>query len=125
MRWLTRSRRLAAIVRVILVALAVAPGVASACAIDNKASLFIGGVQATLNTASPTNTALWAPFTIAKAFAAGDTLSMSELRSDLAKTLSPATLAAPYRWVFGDGASALGHAVTHRYARPGLYRLAV
>lgn len=113
------------VLRIALVVLALMPGVASACQIDNKASLFVGGVQAILNTAAPTNTALWAPFTIEKAFASGAAVSMHELRSDLAKTLSPGTLAAPYRWAFGDGGAALGHVVSHRYDHPGQYRLVV
>lgn len=43
----------------------------------------------------------------------------------MARSLAPAVLAAPYRWHFGDGTTALGHSVTHRYARAGVYRLTV
>lgn len=110
---------------ILVLALALAPRVATACAIDNKASLFTDGVQATLTTAAPTATGLWAPFTVEKAFASGVSLRFSELHSDLARTLPAAALAAPYRWAFGDGATALGHVVAHRYTRPGLYRLMV
>lgn len=126
-------RRRDAIARVMcLVLLAVAllalsSGTAAACVIDNKASLFANGVQATLNPAAPNPSASspWARFTIDKAFASAAPVHLSELRSDLVRSLSPAMLAAPYRWEFGDGASVLGHAVAHRYARAGLYRLLV
>lgn len=108
-----------------VLAFALMPGVAAACAIDNTASLFVGGVQATSNTAAPTGTGLWAKFTIDKAFASGTPVQFGEARNELARTLSPATLAAPYRWVFGDGSAALGHTPSHRYARAGTYRLEV
>lgn len=130
MKRLLDTGRLLGIIRLVLVALILAPGVAAACEIDNKASLFVGGVQATTTTSSPSPTSpattrLWAPFSIDKAFASGATVSMNELRSDLARTLTASELAAPYRWVFGDGAVAFGHTVRHDYARPGLYRLTI
>ena len=101
------------------------PGRALGCTIDNRASLFANGVQATLTTAAPAATALWAPFTIDKAFASGTPVLFNELRSDLLRSLSPAIVDAPYRWVFGDHASAQGHSVSHRFNRPGLYQLVV
>ncbi len=118
-------RRTRAVIAALALAVALGPGVATACTIDNTASLFVDGVQATLNTAAPVNTVLWAPFTIAKALASGATVPFSELRSDLKRSLPTATLNAPYRWSFGDGATALGHAVSHRFTHPGLYQLNV
>jgi hypothetical protein len=75
--------------------------------------------------APPTTKGPWAPFTVGAAVASGTPLHLGEVGADLARTLPAATLAAPYRWDFGDGEAALGHAVTHRYARAGLYRLTV
>jgi hypothetical protein len=109
----------------LLVALALVPGAAAACAIDNRASLSANGVRASITTEAPAGTRLWAPFTIGKAFASGAVVQFSELRSDLARSLSAATLAAPYRWAFGDGTTRLGHTATHRYAHPGIYVLVV
>ncbi len=112
-----------------LVALAVifalAPASVSACAIDNVASLLANDVPAMLTTATPHGATVWAPFTVAQALATGAPVRLAEASADLARTLPPATQAAPFRWAFGDGATALGHAVAHRYTRPGLYHLLV
>jgi len=52
-------------------------------------------------------------------------VTLGESRADLLRSLDAATVAAPYRWTFGDGTTALGHVVTHRYTRPGLYLVGV
>jgi len=105
--------------------LGLAPSAATACAIDNVASLLADDVPAMLTTSTPHGTSPWAPFTIAQAIAPGTPMRFAEEEADLARTLSPAVRAAPYRWAFGDGSMALGRAVVHRYARAGLYRLQV
>jgi len=107
--------------------LALAPSVTVACAIDSTASLSANGVRATLNGAQPPNAsaATWAPFTIGQAFATGTPIVVDESQAELARTLTPAEVAAPYRWSFGDGSIAQGHTATHRYARPGFYRVVV
>ncbi len=109
----------------LLLALALAPAPVSACAIDNVASLLANDVPAMLTTAAPHGTTVWAPFTVAQALATGAPVRLAEASADLARTLPPATRAAPFRWAFGDGATTLGHTVAHRYARPGLYHLLV
>ncbi|GAC1397696.1 MAG: hypothetical protein NVSMB65_16500 [Chloroflexota bacterium] len=108
-----------------LVLVMLGPGVASACALDNTASFWVDGVRASLNLTPPTDLARWSPFTVDRAFASDTALHLSENRADLARTLSPATLAAPYRWALGDGVTVFGHTITHRYARPGYYRVVV
>jgi len=105
--------------------LGVPPRTATACAIDNVASLLADGVPAMLTTAAPHGTAPWASFTVAQAIASGASVRLVEEPADLARTLPLAVRAAPYRWAFGDGAASLGHAVVHRYARAGTYRLTV
>ena len=105
--------------------LAFAPVGASACVIDNTASLSANGARATLTTDMRVGAALWAPFTFTKSFAADDSIQLAESRADLARSLPPSMLAAPYKWSFGDGATALGHVVTHRYAHPGLYQISM
>ncbi len=105
--------------------LALMPGAAAACAIDNVASLLADGVPAMLTTSAPHGTTSWAPFTIAQAIASGAPVRLAEAPADLARTLPPAVRLAPYRWAFGDGGASLGHAVVHRYAHAGTYRLTV
>src|SRR5581483_2917911 len=123
-------RRPAATMRMMalcLLASALFPGVAAACIIDNTASLYVNGVRAvpTAAPASTTNPAQWAPFTVEKAFASGAPVQVSEARPDLQRSLSAATLAAPFRWVLGDGAVVMGHSIAHRFAKPGTYHLMV
>src|SRR3989440_4992886 len=85
---------------VALLALALRPGAAGACAITNTTSLVANGVLvlASLTPASPTGARLWAPFTLGKSFASGAPVQFSELRADLSKTMAPMILAQPYRW---------------------------
>jgi hypothetical protein len=108
-----------------LLALALTPGLAAACMLDNTPSLWANGVRATLTTTLAKDLAHWSPFTVLKAFASGAPVQLTERRADLVRTLSSAELAASFRWEFGDGAVALGHTVTHRYARPGTYRVLI
>jgi hypothetical protein len=110
---------------VVFLALALRTGVAGACTIDNRTSLVANGVLASITPTSPTGARLWAPFTINKSFARRETVQFSELWADLRKTMAPMILAQPFRWSFGDGATALGHVVTHRYTRSGTYLLMV
>lgn len=105
-------------------------GAATACTIDNVASLLADGVPAMRTTSTPRaadshDAALWAPFTLAQAVAVGVPVHLSEAAADLARTLPPRVRAAPYRWTFGDRSVSVGHSVVHRYARPGAYRLTV
>jgi len=110
----------------LLLGLALAPLPAMACAIDNVASVYANGARATLTTTAASPGALWAPFTFGQAVAAATPVKLDESRADLLRSLDSATVAAPYRWTFGDGTdAALGHVVTHRYARPGLYLIGV
>ncbi len=121
-----RARRLsrgAALLAALL--LGIAPRMATACAIDNVASLLADGVPAMLTTSAPRGASPWAPFTIAQAIAAGAPVRLAEAPADLARTLPPAVRAAPYRWAFGDGGVAESHAAIHRYAHAGTYRLTV
>lgn len=98
---------------------------ASACAIDGKASMSADGVAAVLNTSQPTAHQLWAPFTFDQSFATGKPIHIGESRADLLLSLDSATVAAPYRWTFGDHASTNGHVVFHAYRRPGTYQIVV
>ncbi len=119
------TRRMMSILALVVVALVLTPSVALACVIDNTASVYANGAQATLTTTAASPGALWAPFTFGQAIATAAPVRLDESRVDLLRSLASATVAAPYRWTFGDGTAALGHAVTHLYARPGLYLIGV
>jgi len=121
-----RCARWSSTALLLLVGMALAPLPATACAIDNVASVYANGARATLTTTAASPGALWAPFTFGQAVAAAAPVRLDESRADLLRSLDSATVAAPYRWTFGDGTGAtLGHVVTHRYARPGLYLIGV
>jgi hypothetical protein len=113
----------------LLIALALLLGLASsafACTLDGIASLSVNGVLANLTSGRPTqaNSGYWAPFTML-AQGSGHTLQLSEDLSKVAQSLPPALLNPPFRWSFGDGATAYGHTVQHTYAQPGWYKITV
>jgi len=101
------------------------PRAATACALDYRASLYADGVPALLTASGPHGRGPWAPFTIAQAIAAATPVRFTEAQADLARTLPPVMRRAPYCWAFGDGTIAVGHSVTHRYARRGMYIVTV
>lgn len=127
-RWSMRGRRrlpwgMPALL--LLLGIILTPRPVVACAIDNVASVYANGAHATLTTAVAAPGALWAPFTFGQAIATATPVTLAESRADLLRSLDSATVAAPYRWTFGDGTAVLGHVVTHRYAHPGLYLVGV
>jgi hypothetical protein len=99
---------------------------ARACSLDGIASLAANGNTASLNGDSPTASTLsyWAPFTLLAA-APGDTLHLSENLSNVKRSIPKEALSQPFQWSFGDGTSALGQTVVHRYARTGWYKMTV
>jgi hypothetical protein len=99
---------------------------AEACSLDGVPSLSANGHLAGLTKDPPTQATLahWARFTLPAA-APGDALRLTEDLSNLRRSLPVAALARPFRWSFGDGTSAQGYAVVHRYARQGWYRIMV
>lgn len=109
----------------LLLAFVLTPTITSACAIDNIASLSVDGVRANFTTIAPASTKTWAPFTVDKAFATDTTMVVSEDQAELARSLQPSMLHHAYRWTFGDGSAALGTVGSHRYSKPGTYRLDV
>lgn len=113
---------------VLLMASALVPGLpraATACALDNRASLYTDGVPALLTASGPHGSGPWAPFTIAQAIGAAAPVRFMEAQADLARTLPPIMRRAPYRWAFGDGTIAVGYSVMHHYAQPGWYIVTV
>lgn len=117
--------RLVRVLGALFLACLLQPGTVAACTLDNTASLSANGVRAGLATDTPVSGATWAPFTVDKAFATGSLVRLDEARADLARSLSPATLARPFRWSFGDGSALVRMTATHRYMHPGTFRLQV
>jgi hypothetical protein len=97
-----------------------------ACSLDGVPSLSVNGHLASLTegAVSPASAAYWARFTLLAA-APGNTLHLQEDLANVRRSLSAAALATPFRWAFGDGASAQGYEVAHRYPRRGWYRITV
>ena len=97
-----------------------------ACSIDGVASLSANGNTASLNGASAnaSTVSYWAPFTLIAA-APGDTLHLSENISNVSRSIPKESVKLPFKWSFGDGATALGQTATHSYAHTGWYKITV
>ncbi len=102
-------------------------GPVAACSLDGVPSLSVNNTLVRSMTAKPSRAdiAIWAPFTVPAAIPAGRPVRFSERLSELKRSLPPLAFAYPWRWQFGDGATATGNTVTHTYRRPGLYRVTV
>jgi hypothetical protein len=98
---------------------------AGACTIDFVPSATAAGRTAIVYDVSPgeIDPSHYATFIFPGSFGAGWSIRLAELSRGLA--LSSRELRAPWRWVFGDGTTAMGHIVTHTYHRPGMYVLNV
>jgi PKD domain len=103
-----------------------------ACSIDGVPSLSANNALSWQNVSQATaaNQAYWAPFILPDA-APGDTLWFSENLANVALSIPSASLLTPFKWSFGDGATAMGQVssrgqtITHRYTKPGWYRIVV
>ncbi len=100
-------------------------GDATACTLDGKATAFADGSRAVLTGGSYTPAAgsVWAPFRFTRSYRVHASLTLTEDRGALRRALPSQALGHAWRWDFGDGAHAVGWTVTHRYARPGAYRI--
>jgi hypothetical protein len=114
----------------LVVLLAVPAGTAwhaLACSIDNIPSLSANGVLARLNTTPPTkaNVRWWEPFVLTQPFAGAQLVRFAENVREVRKALPAQAFSHPWKWTFGDGASATGFSATHVYRKPGRYRVLV
>lgn len=118
--------RLFAAAVLLLAAVASQLTVAQACSLDGIASISMNGNTASLTAGAPSpgDAAHWAPFTLLAA-APGDALHLSEDLAKVRKSLSADMMKTPFRWIFDDGVTARGYAVTHRFARLGWHRITV
>lgn len=117
----------AAVVAMLAAGPRISAGIARACAIDSVPSLTADGQLDRL--ADPPTTsaelATFAPFQLPRSYAAGHSIVFTELRKEVAKSLVPDAMTRPWRWQFGDGASANGWTVKHAYTRAGRHRIVV
>ncbi|HXT35794.1 MAG TPA: PKD domain-containing protein [Chloroflexota bacterium] len=97
-----------------------------ACGIDGIPSMTMNGRLVTINYAQATkaNFAHWASFSLGTA-KSGTDLRFSENTRELHKSLTARAFATPFQWTFGDGSTARGLTVAHRYAKPGWYKVNV
>lgn len=98
------------------------------CSLDNKPSVYADGQLAGINPTVPLTSAqlaTWAFFAFPRTFRARTAVILTENRREVAQTLIPAAMRRPWRWRFGDGQSAFGWTVRHRYARAGSWRIGV
>jgi hypothetical protein len=100
---------------------------ARACAVDNIASVRADGQLAIHNAVTPDGSTIsrWAPFVFRKPFAHGQAITFSENLRELARTLPPDIVRGRWLWRFGDGATARGQVVSHRYLNARYYLLTV
>jgi PKD domain len=120
-------RRAVPVLIVVLALLtAAAPTVTHACALDGVVSLAVNGRPAARTPWAPTakTRATWAPFLLGTQVL-GDQLRFTEDQAKLRRSLPADVLAHPFRWDYGDGATATAQQGVHRYRRPGLYKVTV
>ncbi|MDB5073983.1 MAG: hypothetical protein JWO42_162 [Chloroflexi bacterium] len=97
-----------------------------ACSIDGIPSLSLDGRLVTFNYGQATkdNLAYWAAFSLGTT-TVNKQVHLQEDIAKIRKALSAKALKTPFHWTFGDGASASGPAVQHRYRQAGWYKVDV
>jgi hypothetical protein len=121
-------RRAALAAVALLGLLAAGAGQGCACALDGVPSLSANGWLAVRNhvVATRATFATWTPFVFARPFAPAEPVVLREDPAKLTAALPPEVRRARWRWAFGDGHRLVAAlSATHRYARPGRYRVVV
>jgi hypothetical protein len=101
---------------------------AYACSLDGVPSLSVNGKLPILNPLPALNSAQlqnYAPFIFTHTFAVHATITFSENRTEVAKTVNARDMVRPWRWRFGDGAIGYGWTVKHAYSHARQVRLSV
>jgi hypothetical protein len=109
-----------------------APHMTVACTLDGRPTAFANGRRAvrtgpfSVKTPARVSSAqTWAPFSFPLSYHARAALRFTEDRAQLRRVLPADSMQRAWRWEFGDGVRAVGWTVTHRYTRPGTYRITV
>jgi len=102
-------------------------GVARACGMDGIPSLSVDGRVVAVNSALTSNARFdtWTPFVTRGAYPVGRPVVLTENKANVAQSLPPEAFKYPWKWTFGDGATARGLSARHVYRRPGAYILSV
>lgn len=110
-----------------VLALALLPSVALACARDGVPSISVDGHLAVLNR-SAHNIVLttWSPFVFTQTVRHSQAVTLAEDNREVARALPHDVFAHPWCWDFGDHSKvAYGTRVRHTYRAAGTYRIAV
>ncbi len=120
-----RTRITAAVVA--LGAVALGAGMARACGMDGIPSLSVDGRVVAVNSALTSNARFdtWTPFVTRGAYPVGRPILLTENKANVAQSLPPEAFTHPWKWTFGDGATARGMSARHVYRRRGAYILSV
>ncbi len=132
MHLLHRPRRTGR-VRLLFVSLAMMAGLgagtldANACTIDGKATARADGRLASRSSTPYSSKAArtWAAFAFGGTFGHRSIVALTEERGLLTGVLPSEATSHPWRWQFGDGTTAIGWTVHHRYVHTGTYRITV
>jgi hypothetical protein len=118
-----RNRYLLVLAALALVALSLASvGLATACGLDQKPSMFANGTIARVNKQTPTTAVevlAWSYFAFLGKYSTHHTIEFREDRVEVAHGLSAEAMRQPIAWSYGDGQAGRGWAVSHHYLRPG------
>jgi hypothetical protein len=90
--------------------------VAQACTLDKHPSMSADGTLPRITLQVPTTRtqyATWSYFFFPLPFRAGQSVTLSENRQEVARTLVASALQHPWGWAFGDGSVAMGWTVRH------------
>jgi hypothetical protein len=101
---------------------------ASACGLDGVPSLVTEGQLDRVNTLPPLTAAelaVWTKFVVTRLYQAGQRLTLTEERTEVAASLTSVAMRRPWRWRFGDGTTLYGWTVKHAFAKPGKWRIQV
>jgi hypothetical protein len=99
-------------------------GAAQACSVDGVPSLSVDGRLVAVNKSNASSDS-WTPFVAPGRYPANHALALREDHARVAAALPPVAFKFPWRWHFGDGATARGTAVSHSYRHPGVYIVSV
>ena len=127
-RFLPRSQwRRGAIAGLVLGGGLLGAGVARACGMDGIPSLSVNGRIVAVNSALTSNAGFdhWTPFVTRGAYPVGRPVLLTENKANVEQSLPPEAFKYPWKWTFGDGATARGMSARHVYRRPGAYILSV
>jgi len=102
-------------------------GVVRACGMDGIPSLSVDGRVVAVNSALTSNARFdrWTPFVARGVYQAGRPVLLTENKANVEQSLPPEAFKHPWKWTFGDGATARGMNARHVYRRPGAYILSV